>query len=71
MVTIVATTTCQSTLEAISKLSDRQRECISLREYGGLSYREIAELAGISLNEVRVHLHRGRQNLKRMLEEWL
>lgn len=58
-------------LKAIARLSQRQRECITLRRLGGQSYREIAQTLQISVNDVRVHLHRARQNLKHHLEEWI
>ncbi len=58
-------------LQAIGELSDRQRDCITLRELGGLSYAEISEALGIGSNEVRVHLHRARRHLRKKLEKWL
>ena len=58
-------------LDSVSQLSARQRDCIALREFGGFSYREISETLGISLDEVRVQLHRARRNLRSKLEDWL
>ncbi len=43
------------------------REALELREFEGLRYREIAEVMDISLNEVKVLLHRGRKLLARAL----
>ncbi|MDA1194151.1 MAG: RNA polymerase sigma factor [Planctomycetota bacterium] len=43
------------------------REALELREFEGLRYREIAEVMDVSLNEVKVLLHRGRKLLARTL----
>ncbi len=53
--------------EAISKLPDAQRQVIVLRELEQLKYREIAEVLGLSLNEVKVLIHRGRKTLVNVL----
>lgn len=44
----------------IERLPDQHREALTLREFGDLSYEEIAETMGISLSYVRVLLHRAR-----------
>jgi RNA polymerase sigma-70 factor (ECF subfamily) len=44
-------------LEAISGLSELQRECFHLRAEG-FRYREIAEVLGVSLDSVKQSLHR-------------
>jgi len=54
--------------EAIGKLPDSQRRVILLRELEGLKYREIADLLAISLNEVKVLIHRGRKALLKVLQ---
>jgi len=54
--------------EAIGKLPEAQRRVIVLRELEELKYREIAEVLGLSLNEVKVLIHRGRKSLVRILE---
>jgi RNA polymerase sigma-70 factor (ECF subfamily) len=56
-------------LTALSRLGRAQRECIALREFGGLRYQEIAEMLEISVDQVKVQLFRARQNLKRDLED--
>ena len=38
-----------------------------LRDIQGLSYNEIAEIEGISLSNVKVRIHRGREFLKNRL----
>ena len=56
-------------LHSLSKLAVSQRECIALREFGGLSYQEIAGILGTSVDQVKVHLFRARQHLKKELED--
>lgn len=55
-------------VSAIAALSVSQRECIILRQYGEMSYREIADLLDMSIDEVKVHLYRARRNLRQRLE---
>jgi RNA polymerase sigma-70 factor (sigma-E family) len=55
-------------LAALSKLSQRQRECLVLRWYLDLSERAIAESLGISNGAVKTHLHRGLAALAQDLE---
>lgn len=52
---------------SLSSLPLHVREALELREFEGLRYREIAEVMNISLNEVKVLLHRGRKLLARAL----
>ncbi len=52
---------------ALSGLPVNVRKALELREFEGLRYREIAEVMDISLNEVKVLLHRGRKLLAREL----
>ncbi len=56
-------------LQSLSKLAETQRECIALREFGGLSYQEIAGILGTSVDQVKVHIFRARQHLKKELED--
>jgi len=52
---------------ALDELPTRVREALELREFEGLRYREIAEVMDVSLNEVKVYLHRGRKMLAKVL----
>ncbi len=52
---------------SLSGLPLHVREALELREFEGLRYREIAEVMDVSLNEVKVLLHRGRKLLARAL----
>ena len=47
------------------------REAIVLREYHGLSYEEIANVAGVSVNTIKVRLHRARRALARALAPYM
>jgi RNA polymerase sigma-70 factor (ECF subfamily) len=52
---------------ALGSLPVQVRKAIELREFEGLRYREIAVVLELSLNEVKVLLHRGRKLLARAL----
>jgi RNA polymerase sigma-70 factor (ECF subfamily) len=52
---------------SLSSLPMHVRAALELREFEGLRYREIAEVMDVSLNEVKVLLHRGRKLLARAL----
>ena len=54
---------------AIECLVPELREVAVLREYEGLSYREIAEVVGISEANVKVRLHRARKALAAQLHD--
>lgn len=53
---------------ALDRLPDRQRICLILRELDGQSYKDIAAVLKVNLNDVRVWIHRGRKRLKAILE---
>ena len=55
--------------EAIQALPAGQREIIVLREFEGLSYREIAEVTGIPIGTVMSRLHTARRSLATELED--
>jgi RNA polymerase sigma-70 factor, ECF subfamily len=57
--------------EAIRSLPAHLREVLVLRELEGLSYRELADLMGVSIETVTVSLSRSRQALGRALTELL
>jgi RNA polymerase sigma-70 factor (ECF subfamily) len=52
---------------ALGRLPVEVRKALELREFEGLRYREIASVLDLSLNEVKVLLHRGRKLLARAL----
>lgn len=55
--------------DALAQLPDEFREVIVLREYGGLSYQEIAEQQGIPIQTVKSRINRARGKLLAALEE--
>jgi RNA polymerase sigma factor (sigma-70 family) len=54
-------------LAAIDQLSLRQRQCIVLRYYGGLSDPEVAAALDLSLGSAKTHLRRGLDALHDLL----
>ncbi len=49
--------------------SDAQRECLFLKYVNKMKYQEIADKMGMPVNTVRSHIRRGKQNLKKLLEQ--
>jgi RNA polymerase sigma-70 factor, ECF subfamily len=56
---------------ALSELPDRQRVIVCLRDVDGLSSGEVCGLLGLSRENERVLLHRGRSRLRAALEEYV
>ena len=56
---------------ALSELPDRQRLIVGLRDVDGLSSGEVCGLLGLSPENERVLLHRGRSRLRAALEEYV
>lgn len=55
----------RSVTEALARLSDADRELLTLVAWDGLSRDDIAEMLGCTLATVRVRLHRARRRLVR------
>ena len=53
--------------KALSRLNDRQRTLVLLKDYEGYSYEEIAEITDLNITQVKVTLHRARLILKELL----
>jgi RNA polymerase sigma-70 factor (ECF subfamily) len=53
----------------INELPEKQRSCIQLREFEGKSYKEVAEVLGISEEQVKVNIFRARQTIKQRFEK--
>jgi RNA polymerase sigma-70 factor (ECF subfamily) len=53
--------------EFLESIPEKQREVFQLRDVEGLTYEEIAEYLEISMDQVRVNLHRARKTLKEYL----
>ena len=58
-------------LQAIQALGERQRTAIMLSKFESMSYQEIADTMGLSIQAVKSLLSRARVNLKLMLEPYL
>ncbi len=56
---------------AVAQLPDRQRMIVGLRDIEGYSAEEVCDLLGLSPENQRVLLHRGRARLRAVLEEYL
>jgi len=56
---------------AVQKLEGAQREALVLREYSELSYREISEITGRSLTNVKQDIYQARQFLRSELAPYL
>ena len=54
--------------DALMKLSEEHNELIYLKEYEGFSYKEIAEITKLSLENVKIKLFRARQELRKILK---
>lgn len=53
---------------AIDALPDESRQIIVLREYGNLSYQEIADTLGLDVGTVKSRLNRAREKIKNILQ---
>lgn len=63
--------TLSTVMEAVWRLPEEYRSVVALRALGGLSYAEISEALGISLDTVKVRLHRARKMLRVLLGDIL
>ncbi|MFO8064263.1 MAG: RNA polymerase sigma factor [Spirochaetota bacterium] len=55
--------------DALEELPENLRLVLVMREYGNLTYREIAESLEISEANVKVRMHRARERLAKVLKE--
>jgi RNA polymerase sigma-70 factor (ECF subfamily) len=56
--------------QALPTLPERQRQIVVLRDIEGLSAEEVCDLLGLSQENQRVLLHRGRSRLRAALEDY-
>ncbi len=54
--------------KALTMISSEQREALLLAEFEGFSLKEIAEMTGASLSNVKVRIHRAKQKLQTILQ---
>jgi len=57
--------------KAISTLNEIQRMVIQLRDIEGYTYQEIADMTDLTMAQVKVNLHRGRLELRDILQNQL
>ena len=50
--------------QLIDNLPEKQRSCMQLREFEGKSYKEIAQILGVTEEQVKVNIFRARQQIK-------
>jgi len=55
----------------VEQLSDKQKEVVRLRDFDGMSYKEIEEIMGLDMNQVKVNLFRGRKYIKEKMQKIL
>ncbi|MBR1518606.1 MAG: RNA polymerase sigma factor [Prevotella sp.] len=53
----------------VDSLPEKQRSCMQLRDFEGKSYREIAQVLGITEDQVKVNIFRARQTIKQRFNE--
>ena len=53
--------------KAINALPDDQRQVVHLRDVEGYKYKEIADITGLTIEKVKVYLHRARIVLRKQL----
>ncbi len=67
--TVVAEETRKRMHAAVARLSKTQREVFMLRVSEGMSYKEIADVAGTTEGAARVHYHHAMRSIKEFLDE--
>jgi len=55
--------------KALQRFPENYRTLLILREFNELCYQEIAEITGLSLDQVKVGIFRARQSLRRLMEK--
>lgn len=53
--------------KAVHQLPEDQRSVVLLRDYEGYSYKEIAEITGLTESQVKVYIYRARVFLKKFI----
>ena len=54
--------------KALSRLPDRARQALVLRDIEGFKYREVAVMTGVAVGTVKAQVHRARQMMREALE---
>ena len=53
--------------KALETLNEKQKNAILLRDYEGYSYKEIGDILGLTENQVKINIFRGRKQLQEIL----
>jgi len=61
--------TAKTLMKAMEKLSEQERQLISMAGADGLKYEEIAEITGLTTANIKVIIHRARKKLRKLLTE--
>ena len=64
----VSTETAHLVSTAVAQLPAQQRMVVVLRNWNGLSFGEIAEIAGLGEGTIRSHMHHALAGIRRYLE---
>jgi RNA polymerase sigma-70 factor (family 1) len=54
----------------VDSLPEKQRSCMQLRDFEGKPYKEIADVLGITEEQVKVNIFRARQSIKSKFKEF-
>ena len=54
----------------INELPEKQRSCLQLRDIEGKAYKEIADILGITEEQVKVNIFRARQTVKQRFQQF-
>lgn len=55
--------------EIVDSLPEKQRSCMQLRDFEGKQYKEIADILGITEEQVKVNIFRARQAVKQRFQK--
>lgn len=53
----------------VDALPEKQRSCMQLRDFEGKTYREVADILGITEEQVKVNIFRARQTIKQRFKQ--
>ena len=66
---LIAKDRLEAVRSLIDALPDKQRSCMQLRDIEGKSYKEVANILGISEEQVKVSIFRARQTIRKQFQE--
>ena len=54
----------------VDRLPEKQRSCMQLRDFEGKPYKEIAEILGVTEEQVKINIFRARQSVKEKFQKF-